>query len=156
VVPEQPTADAEQYPLPLWVTIGVEELADASLDAEEGALVGEYESDRALTGAVDEHPLKDYILAAIKEVRDGEARSTETSSSEEGEAKTDSTSDQTPLPLWVTIGVQDPQAANPDPEGGGLVGEYASDDALRSAVNENLLRDHILAAIREVRGGAAS
>jgi hypothetical protein len=138
------------------VTIGVKELANASPDAEEGALIGEYDSDRALEGAVDERPLKDHVLAAITQVRDGPAPPPETPSSQGAGAGTESTSDQTPAPLWVTIGLEDPEEANPAPDAGGFIGEYESDDALRRAVDKHSLRDHILAAIDEVRGGAAS
>ena len=90
---ERRTADAEQTddtsgqtPLPLWVTIGDEGLAAASPDAEEGAVIGEYPSDDALQRAAEGHDLRDYILAAIKEVRSGEAASTETTSPQEGGA----------------------------------------------------------------------
>ena len=158
-------ADAEQTgdtngqpPLPLWVTIGDQDLADANPDPEEGAFIGEYSSDRALLDAVEGHPLRDYLLAAIAEVRGGAVPTTETTSSHEGEASTRSTSDQTELPLWVTIGDEDLADANPDPEEGALIGEYSSDDALQSAVDERKhpLPDYIHAAIAEVRGGAAS
>jgi len=155
---EQTGNTSGQTPLPLWVTIGDQELADENPDPEEGAFIGEYPSDDALQGAVDEEdPLRDYILAAIEEVRRGAAPSTETTSPHEGGAKTGNTSGQTPLPLWVTIGDRDLADANPDPEEGAYIGEYSSDGALQGAVDEReqSLRDCMLAAIEEVRRGAA-
>ena len=152
---ERRTADAEQTgstsgqaALPLWVTIGVEDLADASIDSEEGAFIGEYASDEALQSAVVGHPLQDYIVAAIQEVRRG-AASTD-------EAKAGDTSGQAALPLWVTIGVEDLADASIDSEEGAFIGEYASDEALQSAVVGHPLQDYIVAAIQEVRRGAAS
>jgi hypothetical protein len=75
-VAERRTADAEQAgdttgrpALPLWVTIG--------LTGEDDASIQEYPTDDALRRAVDGHPLQDYILAAIQEVR-GEAASPDT------------------------------------------------------------------------------
>ena len=149
---EQTGSTSGQAPLPLWVTIGDEELADANPDPEDGAFIGEYPSDRALQSAIEKHPLRDYILAAIEEVRGDTGPSTETTSPQEGEAETGSTSDQTPLPRWVTIGDQDLADANPDPEEGAFIGEYSSDDALQRAVDKHPLRDYILAAVEEVRG----
>ena len=148
---ERSTADAEQagdtsgqMPLPLWVTIGDEELANA----DEGALIGEYDSDRALQDAVDKHPLNEYILAAIEEVRRDAAFSPE------GAYKHRDTSGEAALPLWVTIGDEDLADGGADEPEGALIGEYQSDDALRGAVKGHPLEDQILAAIQEVRGGA--
>jgi hypothetical protein len=161
-VAERRTADAEQTddtsgqtPLPLWVTIGDEDLADATPDPEDGAFIGEYPTDRALQDAVDGHSSREYILAVIAEVRGGAILSTtETASSHEREATTDSTSGQTELPLWVTIGDEDLADENPDPEEGAFIGEYSSDDALQGAVAKHDLADYILAAIVDVRRGA--
>ena len=160
---ERRTADAEQTgdtsgqtPLPRWVTIGDEDLADANPDPEEGAFIGEYPSDDALQSVVGEHPLKDYIVATIKEVRSGTAASNETTSLPEGEAETGGTNDQTPLPLWVTIGDTDLADANPDPEAGAFIGRFSSDRALEGAAEKHELREYILAAIEEVRSGAAA
>lgn len=148
---ERSTADAEhagdksgESPLPYWVTVGDEDLANA----EEDTLIGEYQSDRALHDAVDKHPLKEYILAAIEEVRGGAA------SSPEGDYKTRDTSGEAPLPLWVTIGDEDLADGSADEPEGALIGEYQSDDALRGAVKGHRLENQILAAIEEVRGGA--
>jgi len=162
-VAERRTADAEQAgdtsgqtPLPLWVTIGDEDLADATPDPEDGAFIGEYPTDRALQDAVDGHSSREYMLAVIAEVRGGAILSAETASSHEREATTDSTSGQSELPLWVTIGDEDLADAHPDPEEGAFIGEYSSDDELQSAVAKHDLAEYILAAIVDVRGGEES
>jgi hypothetical protein len=148
-VAERRTADAEQAgdtsgqtPLPLWVTIGDQDLADSNPDSAEGELIGEYQSDSALQSAVGRHQLETYMLAAIEEVRGGAA-------------KTSSATRDTPLPLWVTIGDQELADSNPDSAEGELIGEYQSDRALQTAVDAHPLQDYILAAIDEVRGGEA-
>ena len=71
-------------PLPLWVTIGDEKLANATLDSEEGAYIGEYPSDDALQSAVADHELADYVRAAIDEVRRGASLTETTSPYEDG------------------------------------------------------------------------
>lgn len=89
---EQTRKTSGESPLPLWVTIGDPDLADGDPDpqeSQEGAYIGEYPTDRALQSAVEEreHPLREYILAAIEEVRRGVAPSSETGTAHERGAK---------------------------------------------------------------------
>jgi hypothetical protein len=143
-----------QTPLPLWITVGDDKLAHASPAPEEDTYIGAYQSDDALERAVTGHALADYLPDVIAEVRLGASSTEATSPHEEADQSVD-TSGQTPLPLWVAIADEPLPSASPGPEEGTYIGEYPSDEALKSAVAEHDLAAYVPAVIEEVRRGAS-
>ena len=160
---ERRTADAEQTgdtsgqaPLPLWVTIGDEDLADASIDSEEGAFIGEYAKRRGAAKRRRRASVKGLHSCRHPRGETRHGRLKRDHLAPEDEAKAGDTSGQAPLPLWVTIGDEDLADARSTQKRARSSAEYSSDDALQSASSEHELQDYILAAIEEVRRGAAS